>query len=285
MERRVLGKGLSALIPEKEITEKQAGVTTVRASEIAPNPLQPREHFDEEQLRSLADSIKSQGVIQPLVVRRKGDQYELIAGERRLRAVRLLGLEEVPVLIKEDLTDSDVLQMSLIENLQRENLNPIERARAYRELSEVYGLSQEDIAQAIGRDRTGIINTVKLLKLPDIIQNAIRSGIISEGHARTIFAFNDESSQLRFFNEMIKKKLSVRQVEARARQHKLATGRRIHQTKDPHIAFIEEELQRILGTKVTVVHAKKRGKIVIEYYSDDDLTRLSEKLGLSPDRL
>ena len=284
MERKVLGRGLSALIPEKPKSEEQKSFGTIKVSDIITGSFQPREKFDVDQLNALAESIKYKGVIQPLVVRLKGDRYELVAGERRLRACMLLGFEEVPVIVKNELGDSDALQVSLIENIQRENLNPIEEAKAYSDLSEKYGMSQEQIGQAVGRDRASVANTLRLLKLPEIIQNAVRESIITAGHARTILSLGDSKGQINFFESILKKGLSVREAEAVSRRKKLSPNT-VKTKKDPHLFAMEEELQRALGTKVKIMHGKKRGKIVIDYYSHDDLTRVASKLGYNADSL
>jgi ParB family chromosome partitioning protein len=275
MEKRVLGKGLKALIPDDVPQRSESrGSIQLNVSDIAPGRFQPREVFDPDKLRGLVQSIKEKGLIQPVVVRPRGDGYELIAGERRLRAAKELGIAQVPAIIK-DVKDDEALEIALIENIQRDDLNPIEEAKAYQRLSEEFSLTQEQISEKVGRDRASVSNTMRLLKLPAKIKEEISLGRISMGHAKAILMLDSEHSQLELCLKIIRRGLSVREAEYFVRRK--ITGKagparpRKHATE---IRAIEEELQRILGTKVTLLHQAKRGKIMIEYYSNDDLERL-----------
>lgn len=270
MEKKALGRGLKALIPEIEPDKEADKILYLKTGEIKPNKYQPREDFDTKGIEELASSIKEKGLIQPVVVRRIDGGYELIAGERRLRAVKLLGIEKIPAVIKEtESTESFIL--SLVENLQRQDLNPIEEARAYHRLAEEFEFTQHDIAESVKKDRASVANCLRLLKLPISIQNALSSGRISIGHAKAILAEEDEDKQIELFKRICAKDLSVRETEALARGRRPRRGQGL---KDPHILSIEEKLQHILGTKVRVIHRHKRGTILIEYYSNEDLDRV-----------
>ncbi|PIU41021.1 MAG: hypothetical protein COS99_07580 [Candidatus Omnitrophica bacterium CG07_land_8_20_14_0_80_42_15] len=277
MEKR-LGRGLSALIPdtpEPQTTssEKQENVINLKIDNILPSPYQPREKFTEVKLRELIASIKEKGVIQPIIVRPLGDgRYELISGERRLRAVKTLSMNEIPALIRQ-VKDSDALELSLIENIQREELNPIEEAQAYKRLCDEFNFTQEKIGQTIGKERSTITNLMRLLLLPKEIQNNVSNGTISMGHARTILSIDGEKAQTKLCQLVIKKGLSVRQVELLAKKFASKQPKRAI-TKDHNVSAIEEELQHLFGTRVRVSHGKKRGKIEIQYYSNDDLERI-----------
>jgi len=275
MERRALGKGISALIPEKESTAKNE-IIYVQSEQINANPFQPREEFDQEHIAELAQSIKEKGVIQPLLVRRKGDYYELIAGERRLRACKLLGLKEIPLIVK-DVDDRDSLEYALIENVQRENLNPIEEAHAYQHLIDKFQVTQEKISEALGKARVTITNTLRLLKLPYEIQEEIKKGRISFGHGRTLLEIEDENLQRRLTQEIIAKGLSVRELESLIKTHRPKGLRRrgMSSVREPLVAVLEEELQHLLSTKVRINKMKKRGHIFIEFYSQEDLERIA----------
>ena len=283
MEKRVLGRGLSALIPDKseQATTKasallQAGkgqiVTTIPLDKIRANRYQPREEFDQEALKDLSASIKEKGFIQPVLVRSKQGEYELIAGERRLRAARMLGLKEVPAIIK-DASDVDSLELSIIENIQREDLNPIDQAKAYKRLLDEFNMTQESIAYTIGKDRVTVANILRLLKLPQKIQQYVSRGTISMGHARAILSLDKESEQIRLCTKIIKNDLSVRDTERYAK--KIVTpSKKTLQEKDPNLLYIEEALRELFGTKVKIVKARKGGRIEIEFYSDKDLERV-----------
>jgi len=267
-----LGKGLEALIPDSG--ERKEKVVYLKIDDITPSRYQPRERFDETKLSELTASIREKGVIQPVLVRPKGDgKYELIAGERRLRAVRSLEIKEMPALVRE-VEDVDALEISLIENIQREELNPIDEAHAYRRLASEFNFTQEKIGQTIGKDRSTVANMMRLLLLPKKIQEFVENNTISMGHARTILSLEGEKQRLRFCNRIVKKGLSVRQTEHLAKKLGAKSQARLSAVKDHNIAAVEEELQHFLGTKVRIVHGKKRGKIEIQYYSNDDLERI-----------
>lgn len=276
-ERKALGRGLSALIPEKINTQDK--ITKLKTSEIVTSRFQPREDFDPERLTELISSIKEKGIIQPILVRVREEDgsYELIAGERRLRAARAAGLEEIPAIIK-NVDDTEHLEMSLIENIQRENLNPIEQAHAYKRLLEEFGLSQEEIARAVGKDRTTITNILRLLNLPEDVQRAVQNAEISFGHAKVLLSLTSAAKQLEFCKKIIKENLSVRQAENLiSAVH--ASRRKRKVSADPHIITIEEDLQRRLGTRVIISAGKKKGTIKIEFYSNADLDRILNLIG------
>lgn len=291
MEKRGLGKGLSALIPQrdkmKEVLLKeldtsnigQAQVVNIALEKISPNARQPREDFVSEKLDELVASIKEKGVIQPVLVRRKNENFELIAGERRWRAAKKLQLAEIPAIIK-DVNDKDALELALIENLQRENLNPIEEAHAYQRLMQEFTFTQDEVAQGVGKSRAAVANTLRLLKLPSAIQEALRKDLITMGHAKAILAIDDAKIQQQVCNLVIGEGLSVREIENLSRdqgrlQNLISKKRKkVAVAKDIHITSLEEELKNILGTKVMIQHSKKRGKVQIEYYSLEDLDRL-----------
>lgn len=281
MERKALGKGISALIPTgtKE-PEKGEKIIYLTLDQIKPSPLQPREDFDTQSLEELTQSIKEQGVIQPILVRRRGDHYELIAGERRFRAANSLNLKEIPAIVKE-VEDQESLILSLIENIQRQGLNSIEEARAFQYLMDKFNLTQERVSDILGKARVSITNTLRLLKLPNEVQEEIRRGRISFGHGRALLEIEDANQQRRLTQEIISKGLSVRELENFIKRHRPKLIK--HKTKqarstDPFIAVLEEELQHILATKVRISKAKKRGSIVIEFYSQEDLSRIAGRI-------
>ncbi|MDO8661712.1 MAG: ParB/RepB/Spo0J family partition protein [Candidatus Omnitrophota bacterium] len=274
MEKRALGKGISALIPEKVISAKNE-ILYVQSEQIKPNPFQPREEFNQEHITELAQSIKEKGVIQPLLARRKGDYFELIAGERRLRACKLLALKEIPIIIK-DVDDRDSLEYALIENIQRENLNPIEEAHAYQHLIDKFQVTQDKISETLGKARPTITNVLRLLKLPYEIQEELKKGRISFAHGRALLELEDENTQRRLTQEIIAKGLSVSELENLIKTHRPKGLRRksAHSVREPYVAALEEELQHLLSTKVRVNKMKKRGHIFIEFYSQEDLERI-----------
>jgi len=274
MERKALGKGISALIPEKE-SEHRDEIVYVQTGQIKANPFQPREDFNLQSIEELAQSIKEKGVIQPLLVRRKGDYYELIAGERRLRAANLLNLKELPIIIK-DVEDKDSLEMALIENIQREGLNPIEEAHAYQYLIDKFQVTQEKISEVLGKARVSVTNILRLLKLPQEIQAEIKNGRLTFAHGRALLEIEDANQQRRLAQEAIARELSVRELENLIKVHRpKGIKRRMGQTsREPYLAVLEEELQHILATKVRVSKRKKRGHILIEFYSQEDMERI-----------
>jgi ParB family chromosome partitioning protein len=278
MERRALGKGLGALIPEMPADStgiKKEEIAYVHIEQIKPNPFQPREDFNQENIDELAQSIKEKGVIQPLLVRRKGDNYELIAGERRLRAAKSMGLKEVPVITR-DVTDQDSLELALIENIQREELNPIEEAHAYQHLMDKFQVTQEKISEVLGKSRVAITNTLRLLKLPHEIQGEMKKGRISFAHGRALLEIEDTNHQRKMAQDIIAKGLSVRELENLIKSVRPKTIKRSvgPGQREPMVAILEEQLQQALATKVRISKRKKRGHINIEFYSPEDLQRI-----------
>jgi len=276
--RQALGKGLGALIPEKGVPEGEGkkALQQCGIEEVQPNPFQPRKTFSDEQLQELVDSIREKGILQPLLVRRKSDGYELIAGERRWRAAQRAGLREIPILVR-DVSDSEMLELSLIENIQRENLNPIEEAEAYKRLVEQFHFTQEEISKKVGKDRTTIANTVRLLRLPPEIKLSLAEGKITMGHARAFLSLDGVDKQKLLWKRLLAGGLSVRQTESlvkRLRTRSSPTPRR----SNPEWSALVEELQRALGTKVRIVGKRKRGKIEIDFFSPDELDRIIELL-------
>lgn len=273
MTRKALGRGLEALLGETTAAEQ---ITELDLDLIDPNPHQPRTRYDENRLRELADSIRAHGLVQPIVVRRRGLRYEIIAGERRWRAAQLAGLLKVPAVVR-DVPDEQVLELSLIENIQREDLNPIEEAQAYQRLIEQLGLTQEEIARRVGRDRTSIANSLRLLRLPSEVQALIQERRISFGHAKALLGLSSAEAQKQLAQEIIARGLSVRETEAAVRRRNAALShptRREHALSDPHLRAAAERLSRYLGTKVRIIPGAIGGKIEIEYYSTADLERL-----------
>ncbi|MBI2349101.1 MAG: ParB/RepB/Spo0J family partition protein [Deltaproteobacteria bacterium] len=287
MERRIavqkkgLGKGLGALIPGVESSADFPGFK-VEIDRIVPNPLQPRRSFDGAKIDELAASVRDQGIIQPLLVRRAGERYELIAGERRLRAARKAGLTDVPVVVREA-GNGETLELALIENLQREDLNPIEEASAYQRLQEEFDLTQEEIARRVGKGRPTVANSVRLLLLPKEVQQLVTAGKLPAGQARALLGLESEAMILAAAREVTAKGLSTRETEKLVTRLR-AGGRRRRKTaplSDPDLRALVERLQRSLGTKVRLLHQSKsnRGKIVVEYYSAADLERIVRLLG------
>ena len=276
MESRALGKGLSALIPERSAVSKSETVTQVNISDISENSLQPRTNYDDEKLTELISSIKENGVLQPILVRPKGAGFEVIAGERRLRAVKALKIEQVPVIVK-DVTDQEALVLALVENIQRQELNAIEEAHAFQRLISEFNFTQDAVAQSVGKNRSSISNIVRLLKLPAEIQKSVFDGILSEGHARTLLGVENAQEQKKLFEQTVARQLSVRELENLVK-YGVKGGHRWKKkssSRETHLIAIEEDLQKSLGTKVRIMAQKKRGKIIIEYYSPDDLERIT----------
>jgi ParB family chromosome partitioning protein len=271
---------LSALIPERQPSAKKDEVAYVAPERVRPSALQPREEFEQQSLEELAQSIREKGVIQPLLVRQKGDDYELIAGERRLRAGILAGLKEVPVIVR-DVQDKDSLEMALIENIQRQGLNPIEEARAFQYLIDKFRLTQEKIALTLGKARTTVTNILRLLSLPQEIQGEIKKGRLSYAHGRALLETDDANLQRRLAQDVIARGLSVRELESLIRRRRPRAAKRSMAAsgRAPQVAAIEEELQRALATKVRITKRKKRGHILIEFYSEEDLRRIADFIG------
>jgi ParB family transcriptional regulator, chromosome partitioning protein len=280
-KRMALGKGLGALLPEFGQAESKA-LFYCGIEEIIPNRSQPRKHFDESKLQELAESIKEKGILEPLIVRRVDQGYELVVGERRWRAAQKAGLKEVPVLVKE-LEELDVLEISLIENLQREDLNPIEEAEAFKRLTEEFHISQGELSTRIGKDRTTIANAIRLLKLPVEIKNQLLQNRIAAGHARAILSLENKEKQKELCALIIKKGLSVREAEAIAKRWSERPQRVVIPVKkgsdlESQMNSLQDSLRRYLGTKVRITQDGKRGKIEIEYYSPEDLERIIETI-------
>jgi ParB family chromosome partitioning protein len=275
-EKRALGKGLSALIPPREIlfadNERQERVLFLDINGIKTNKYQPRTQFDEEKLNELVKSIKEKGVIQPVLVRKALDGYELIAGERRLRAAKRLNIDKVPAIVK-DVSDIDMLEIALIENIQREELNPIEEASAYKKFVTEFGYSQDKIAEVLGKDKSTVSNTLRLLTLPEKIRAYISKNSITAGHAKALLSLPTENEQYRVCSIIINKGLSVREAE-RLAARRGAPQKRKAAKAEPGLADVATELEHALGTRVRIFHGKKRGTIQIEYYSVDDLNRI-----------
>jgi len=298
---RGLGRGLASLIPSKNkpsgsenlpqnlkqdltISSRKAiqdDFLEVPIEKIAMNPQQPRHTFNEKELQELADSIKEHGIIQPLVAAKIApDQYELIAGERRLKAARLAGLKMVPVVIREEAGEREKLELALVENIQREDLDVLEEARAYKKLNEEFDLTQEEIAERVGKSRSAVANKMRLLGLPIEIQRALQEGQITEGHARSILAVENSEKQRALFELILKNNLTVRQTEDKVREVTVSTHkRRIGATvQDPYFKEKEEQIAQALGTKVQIKKSGGGGKILIDFYSREELENLAEKL-------
>jgi ParB family transcriptional regulator, chromosome partitioning protein len=282
MNRKALGRGLGALLSSDRTIDLGAEPSEVDLKSIVPGSMQPRVNFDEAALESLAESIKTHGIVQPLLVRRHGQGFELIAGERRWRAAQMAGLTRVPVLVK-DVGDENLLEIALIENIQREDLNPIEEAQAYKRLIETVGLTQEALATRIGRDRSYITNYLRLLKLPPDLQQLVIEGRLSTGHARTILGLSHADVQRRLARQVIEDGLSVRATEIlvqKASADRPPRTVRASQTVDPNIRAAETKLRRALGTQVRIVQmgSEGRGKVEISFYNAQDLDRIYDLL-------
>ncbi|MHB9035074.1 MAG: ParB/RepB/Spo0J family partition protein [Armatimonadota bacterium] len=283
MERKNLGKGLGALIPGADRVERQVD-TDIEIKRISFNPYQPRDTMDDEKFQDLVNSVRVHGVLQPIVVRSRGEgEYELVAGERRLRAATAAGLARIPAVVRE-LTDEQSLEVALIENIQREDISPVDAAVAYKRLCDEFGLSQEDIAFGLGKSRSAIANTMRLLNLPDEVRSHLKSGRISEGHARAILSVDGEAEQIECARRIVEAGLSVREAERLTREwsrHKTSRSIRADvsretslSTKDPNALEIEARLREVFGTKVSLIRNKDRGRLEIEFYTDDDLERI-----------
>jgi ParB family chromosome partitioning protein len=270
------------------VADARERVQRVALSRIRPSPFQPRKDFTDEALRELADSIREQGVVQPLIVRAKPDHLELIAGERRWRAAQMAGRTEVPVIVREA-TDTEALELALIENLQRENLNPIEEALGYRQLIEQFNLRQEDAAQKVGKGRVAVANALRLLKLPDEVQSFVRNGRLSVGHAKVVLGLASPAEQKLAAERVIRDGLNVRQTEelvARMRAGDAAVAatagsRRLAAPRDVHVAALETRIRERLGTKVALRYRQGRGALEIRFFTDAELERILEVIGVS----
>lgn len=281
-KKRGLGKGLSALISNESIDNHEEiskdSILNINIEDIVPNRNQPRIDFDEDALNELAKSIKSYGVIQPILLRNIKGKYEIIAGERRWRACKIAGLKEIPSIIK-DLKEDESAKIALIENIQRENLNPIEEAQAYKRLMEDFYLTQEELSLQIGKSRSYIANSIRLLKLDNQIIDQISEGKLSQGHGKALLSIKDRQTQIGMAQQILNKNLNVRDTEAITRNKNQLTKNNIEKRfEDSYIDSIEEKLMMVLGTKVNLVQGDKKGKIEIEYYGDEDLERILEVL-------
>jgi ParB family chromosome partitioning protein len=278
-KRRALGRGLSALIPDPEGEERRepSAAAEVALSELEPNPYQPRLTIDPEKLAELAASIRASGIVQPILVRRRGERYQIIAGERRWRAAEAAGLASVPVSVR-DVKDEQLLELALVENVQREELSPLEEAQAFQRLQGELGLSQEEIARRVGRDRTTVANTVRLLKLPRELRELLAQGRLDAGHARALLALERAEDQLALGREAARKGLSVREVERRVALLRAPRGGQRAARKEPNTAAAEERLRRALGTRVLIARRGKGGAIRVLFKSEAELQRLFELL-------
>lgn len=273
MSKQVLGKGLSALIPGgEESSVNKIQFRAVALEQIAPNPMQPRQAFADDKLQELAQSLKTNGVMQPLVVRKNGSGYTIVAGERRYRAARIAGLEQIPVIVVDDIDDTRMLELALVENIHRQDLNPLELAEAYRRLLDECGLTQAELAGRVGKSRVSVTNHLRLLSLPDSIKRLVAENKLSEGHARAILAIDNEAQMLEMADRIVSSEMSVREVERAASSKR--KRRLVPKRTSPAVSEMENYLKRLLGTSVRVSPGLKRGKIEIEFYGHEDLDRL-----------
>jgi ParB family transcriptional regulator, chromosome partitioning protein len=281
MQKQALGKGLGALIPDlsalDEKERKSLGILEIELDKLVPNEYQPRKVFNDEKLNELAASIKVQGVIQPIIVHRIGTNFGLIAGERRWRAARLAGLKTIPALVREA-SKRELIEQALIENIQREDLNPLESAEAFKQLQDEYKLTQEDLARRVGKERSTITNFLRLLGLPKEIKQQLAAGVLNMGHAKALLSLERLRDQVLAANQIVKKALSVREAEAlAARLKKPVKEKKAHAGSE--YRSVEERLRKSLGTKVSITAKAKGGKIVIDYFSNEELERILEKIG------
>lgn len=287
--RHGLGKGLDSIIPtranvtvsDKKEISNVSRETLINITDIEPNREQPRRSFNEDSLQELAESIKQYGVVQPLIVQKKENHYELIAGERRWRAARICGLKQVPVIVK-NYTDKEILEIALIENIQREDLNPIEEAHAYQRLISEYGMKQDEVAERVAKSRVAVTNSIRLLKLGDNVQQMLVEELISSGHARALLSITDKEKQSELATKVLDEKLSVRETEKLVKSTlngKDKEKKRKNEVEDLVYKDLEEKVKSVLGTKVKIARKNKnKGTISLEYYSDDDLERIIELL-------
>jgi ParB family chromosome partitioning protein len=280
--KRGLGKGLGALIPQGSVFTGGRTIVNIDINNVMPNPRQPRTRFAKESLHDLAESIKAQGIIEPILTRMRDGKYELVAGERRLRAAKLAGIAVIPAIVK-DFTDEQSLELSLIENLQREDLNPMDEAEGYSRLASEFGLTQEDIAKRVGKDRSTVTNMIRLLSLPKQIKDSLRKEEITVGHARPLLAIEEADKQLYFWREIVKRNLSVRDTEilvtGKEEKPKIKKGGRKRAfTQNVELNALVEQLTEHLATKVKIFGTPDRGRIEIEFYSKEDLERVLEMI-------
>ena len=283
MEKKALGKGLQALLPEKKtlvwkVEQDGQAVSMIALDQILPNRYQPRTTFVEAELEELAQSVKEHGVLQPIVVRRKGDgMYELIAGERRFRAAKIAGMTTIPALVRNS-NDEKALAVALVENIQRKNLNPMEEANAYSRLMGEFGLTQDLVSRSVGKDRSSIANILRLLSLPKIVQQFIESGAISLGHAKVLAGLSTAEAQLKLAQKIVSEQLSVRQIEQMISGQKKDRGTKSKKEEPHRFRSLEEQFRKRLGTKVQVKAGTRGGQVIIHYFSDDELDRITSMI-------
>lgn len=278
--KKGLGKGLDALISSTNtLEESKNNVLELKINDVEPNHEQPRKVFDQEKLEILAESIKEHGVVQPIIVKKDGQRYIIVAGERRWRASKIAGLKTIPVVIK-DLTYREVMEIALIENLQREDLNPIEEAEAYQKLMDEFNLTQEEVAKIAGKSRAAVANSIRLLNLSQDIKNMILDRKLTSGHARTLITINDPNKQIELANKIVENNLNVRETELLASQEekKNNTPKKLNIKKQAVVSDLEEKLREVYGTKIDFIRGKEKGKIVLEYYSNDEFERIIDLL-------
>jgi ParB family chromosome partitioning protein len=277
-ERKALGKGLGALIPDiEDDLEGKEGALYCNLDEIQVNPYQPRTVFDQEKIEELTHSIKEKGVIQPLLVRKVKGGYQLVAGERRLRAAKKAGLEKIPVVVRE-VSKAELLEYSLIENLQRENLNPVEEAEAYKRLMKDFGYTQQKVSQVLGKNRATVANQLRLLKLPGMVKKSLALGEISMGHARGLLSLSELQKVKEAFRIVVGKGLSVRETEKLVKRLSQEKIKKEPEKRLIHLEYVRNDLRQWLGTQVKIVKSGKKGKIIIEFYSSEELERIIERI-------
>jgi ParB family chromosome partitioning protein len=284
MSKSTLGRGLGSLIPSRADSQEDGFIGTtskdqiheIEVSKIHPNPHQPRRNFDGESLADLVSSIKVHGIIQPLIVLEARGECQLIAGERRLRAAKMIGLKKVPVIIR-SVTNQQKLELAIVENVQRQNLNPLERARAYRQLIDEFNLTQEEVAKKIGQSRVTVTNTLRLLQLPPEIQKGLSENKINEGHAKVLLGVSSAEEQMRIFKEIVRNNLSVRVAEVQARKVSVRKHSRILR-QDANLRASAEQLQDALGTKVEIKKSGQQGAILVHFYSGEELQEIIRKI-------
>ena len=284
MNRVALGRGLEALIPAAPVNASEdstrVGVSTIPIDKVFPNPHQPRTQLDSVKLQELAESIREHGILQPIIVKRVGDQYQLIAGERRWTAAKAAGLEKIPAIIPEASTPEAELEWALIENLQREDLGVLDEAAGYQKLSHLFGYTQEEIAQRVGKDRSTVANTLRLLSLPEAVRERIRAGKITAGHARALLALPQAAEQVKLANRIVAESLSVRKTEeiVYGRPKRILSRSR---KRSPELEAVEQSLRRRLGATVHILESKKRGRIIVDYHGHPELNRILELMGVA----
>lgn len=280
-KKPALGKGLSALIPEEESNTNES-ITQISMNLIKPNSNQPRKKFDDDKILQLSESIKLHGVIQPIILQKTDDTYTIIAGERRWRAAKLIGLKEIPAIIM-NLAENDILEISLIENIQREDLNPIEEAFAYKRLIDDFNLTQEELSKRIGKSRTAVTNVLRLLNLDDRVKEYLIDEVISEGHGRALLGVSDNDKQYLIAQKIIDDNLNVRQTELLIKNIDkiVKKSNNSSENQDIYIIDIKDKLEDHFGTKVSILNKKDKGKIEIEFYSNEDLQRILDILEIS----